>query len=82
MGKVKKPGRPSVSTNRSPWVEHVYGVRRTLFCTICGQKRKIEMDRPKDTGIEELRWIAEYNRQVDEMLEDHESCGSPKEGEE
>lgn len=75
---MKRPGRPSVSSVRAPWVEHVPDEKRTLKCTVCGQKRKVEMPGKPAPGIEELRWIAEYNRQVDEMLEDHESCGCPK----
>lgn len=70
----KVSGHPPV-TLMSPWVVHVPDQKRTLKCTVCGQTRKIEMDRPKDTGIEELRWIAEYNRQVEEMIEDHTLCG-------
>jgi hypothetical protein len=70
-----------VSLMRAPWVVHVPGVRRTLKCTVCGKKETVEMDRPKETGIEELRWIAEFNEKVDKVLAEHEGCGSPKEGE-
>lgn len=75
MAARKKVSSHPPVTLMSPWVVHVPGQSRTMKCTVCGQERTVKVEDPRPTGIEELRWIAAYNEQVEEMIEDHALCG-------
>lgn len=76
---ARKVARAPIVSHSVPWVEHVPGEPRTFVCRGCDTKWRLKMDSERGTGIDELRWIEEFNGKLATFLNMHAKC---KEGEE